>query len=188
MILNSIDPLSLALRNRGVDRLEALLEYVRTLPYRRISDGEDLSLVLSESCGTCSSKHAFVTMIAERNGLEDVHLMLSLYRMNGRNTPAVKGVLDTYRLDYIPEAHCFLRIKNCDTDLTGLRNTLPPLESEIISEHRIKASEAGSLKKEFHRKQLESWISEAGIPYSLEEIWHIRELCISELQKAAQGT
>ena len=35
----------------------------------------------------------------------------------------------------------------------------------------------------FHKNFLKKWISDENIPYSLEEIWQIREQCIKDLQK-----
>ena len=62
--------------------------------------------VLTEGCGTCSSKHALLAGLAAAQRLP-VALMLGIYLMNERNTPGIGPVLARYGLAEIPEAHCF---------------------------------------------------------------------------------
>ena len=44
----------------GIETLQQAFNYIAKLPYGRNSNRIDFSLVVKESKGTCSSKHAFL--------------------------------------------------------------------------------------------------------------------------------
>jgi hypothetical protein len=101
--------------------------------------------------------------------------------MNGVNTPAVKAVLDRYKLEYILEAHTYLCYAGNRFDFThpGLNEKL--WENDILIEIAIDADQIGDWKREYHKSVLIDWIKRDKIPYTLDEIWKIREECIKAM-------
>ncbi|MFH6604344.1 hypothetical protein ACEZ3G_12705 [Maribacter algicola] len=49
--------------------------------------------------------------LAELNDIPNIKLIPGMYRMNETNTPKVGNVLAINKLDFIPEAHCYLNIE-----------------------------------------------------------------------------
>jgi hypothetical protein len=158
-----------------------LLEYVRLLPYGRNSNREELSLVLSENRGTCSSKHALLRKIAELNGIKGVQLFLGLYKMNQINTPKIGALISEAGLDYIPEAHCYLKLNGHRIDITMRFSKFTNIENDLIEEFEIKPEQVSEYKVEYHQKYLKQWISDYDIPIDFEGIWKIREQCIRNM-------
>jgi hypothetical protein len=92
----------------GFVRFGVLAEHVRALPYRRV-ESRDVAAVLRECCGTCSTKHRLLALVAHESGRLEVQLTIGIYEMSARNTPDVAGVLRSASLPFIPEAllpHC----------------------------------------------------------------------------------
>src|SRR5215510_6425949 len=92
---------------RGITTLREAARLLWSLPYGRVSDGHRPDLVLHESRGTCTTKHALLAMLAAEQEI-DLALTLGIYEMTERNTPGVGPVLDRHGLDRIPEAHCYV--------------------------------------------------------------------------------
>src|SRR5260370_41156800 len=101
--------LSRRVRQMGFERFASLADYVQRLPYARV-DGSSPSAVLDEQRGTCSSKHILLASVALEAGQFDIELMLGIFEMDDRNTPAVGALLARHGLASGPEAHCYLRI------------------------------------------------------------------------------
>lgn len=93
MILSADAPLTNLVKAKGVLSWEALKTYVAGLPYRRTSDPGEISLVISEGCGTCSGKHAVLAAIARENAIPEVHLMVSVFQMNGDSHPILLSLI-----------------------------------------------------------------------------------------------
>ena len=53
----------------------------------------------------------------------------------------------------------------------------------MLIEREIEFDEIADEKIIFHKKILQKCIADENIPYSLDEIWNIRERCIKDLQK-----
>ncbi len=64
MKLNSKDKLTLLIKGKNIFTWNELTHFIRHLPYGRNSNRTDLSLVIKEQKGTCSSKHALLKEIA----------------------------------------------------------------------------------------------------------------------------
>jgi len=126
--LNNGSTIAYSFMERGVDHFHDACDYVWKLPYGRNSDRADLLLVLSEKKGTCSTKHALLKALADEINLK-LDLVVGIYPMNEKNTPGVGKVLSDYQLDYIPEAHCYLKYQDQIIDVT--RSDLSP-EEKII--------------------------------------------------------
>ena len=120
-------PLSSDARSRGYRQFAKVAEAVRSLPYGRPRDSEDVLAIFEEERGTCSSKHRYLAALAHEGGHTEVKLMLGLYAMSEGNTPGVGAVLGAARIAAIPEAHCYLMCRERRFDYTGLPSggTLP---------------------------------------------------------------
>ncbi|RPI78820.1 MAG: hypothetical protein EHM45_05140 [Desulfobacteraceae bacterium] len=151
-------------------------QYVQELPYGRTSKPKDFLLVLKEQHGTCSSKHALLAALAEELGLP-LSLTLGIYRMTAANTPGVGPILAKHRMEFIPEAHCYLTYQNERFDFTKkLKPGQEPI-TEFLTEEIIIPVQIGAYKTEFHKAFLRDYYG----PERLDEIWAIREECIKTL-------
>ena len=90
-------------------------------------------------------------------------------------------LLEKSKLEFIPEVHTYLVFENEKIDITReVKTETSPFES-LLLEIEIQPSQIGEFKVELHRDFLEKWILENDVEYSLDEIWKIREDCISAL-------
>ena len=161
----------------GLNDFRAAARHVRDLPYGRNSDRSDYGLVLDEARGTCSTKHAILAVLA-REHEAPVELKLGIYLMNGRNTPGVGPVLSSYRLDDLPEAHCYLVYRGRPVDLTGASTGTA---KRFLYEETIEPDQIGAHKAEAHRAFLRTWAIERGLDPGF--VWQSREECIAALSE-----
>ena len=181
-------PLSEQCRTLGIIDFHGAVDYVFRLPYRRNSSKENLTLVFSEKCGVCSTKHAALAELALENDFKKLKLIVGIYQMNEKNTPGVGAVLEKNKLEFMPEAHTYLVFENEKIDITREVETeespfvslLPALPTGRL-EKEIQPNQIGDFKVKLHRDFLEKWILENEMEYSLDEIWRIREECIHAL-------
>jgi len=175
--------LSDMLLSNGIHDLESLARYLKTLPYGRNANKTDLSLILTEGMGTCSSKHAFFKAVAMENNFEDIKLVLSIFKMNGKNTPGIGNLILKANLDHIPEAHCYLKIENQVYDLTHPSSSFEKIKDDVMHEQFILPDNIGQYKIDFHKAYISRWISENGILLTSQDIWRLREECIKALSQ-----
>lgn len=123
-ILTSKDELTAIIKYSGIITYNELIKFIKELPYGRNLNRTDLSLVIREKKGSCSSKHALLKKVADLNRIEQVQLMLGIYRMNEKNTPNIGTALNDCPFDYIPEARCYVKISNIRTDYTTAQSDL----------------------------------------------------------------
>nr|WP_305069681.1 hypothetical protein [Flavobacterium covae] len=102
---------------KSVSTWEELTTYVRKIPYGRNSIRDDFSLVLIENRGTCSSKHALLKSLASKFNQENVDLVLSIFKMNAKNTPLLNEILKKHSIDYIPGSALLFKSKRCISGL-----------------------------------------------------------------------
>lgn len=167
---------------RGIPEFSEAIHYIHQLPYGRNSNKQDLYTVFADGCATCSTKHAILKQLASENEWQDVSLYLGIFRMQKRNTHSIDNILSQHKLEYIPEAHCYLKIAGGIVDVTHpqipIRHSVDDMENEI----EIQPDQIGSFKVHYHKSVLNQWLqSQPHIPYTAEEIWHIREQCIAAL-------
>nr|WP_321245516.1 hypothetical protein [uncultured Psychroserpens sp.] len=169
----------------GLTDFDAVYNYMKQLPYGRNSNRSNYKLVLKENKGTCSTKHAFLKAVAIENNTEDLKLCLGIFKMNRDNTPKISAVLDRYQLDYIPEAHCYLKVSDTIKDITfnDSHNELPAFAQSLLHEEFILPEHIGEYKVNLHQTFLKSWIIKENIPLTFDELWKVRELCIAQLSK-----
>jgi hypothetical protein len=167
----------------GLTDFDAVYNYVRQLPYGRNSNRRNYKLILKEKRGTCSTKHAFLKARYLENNNEDLKLCLGIFKMNSNNTPKISGVLDTYQLDYIPEAHCYLKVGETIKDITFNDNEKPIFIESLLHEEAILPEQIGSYKIILHQTFLTSWIEEESVQLTFDDLWKVRELCIAQLSE-----
>ncbi|SMC41307.1 hypothetical protein [Moheibacter sediminis] len=178
-ILISEKSISKKFQKLEINSFSEAMKFIKNLPYGRNSNRENFLLVLNEMKGTCSSKHALLKKLAIENQKAEVKLMLGIFRMNGKNTPKIKNTLNEFNLDYIPEAHNYLKIHNQIFDCTTSNSSELNFVNDLILEIEIQPSQVIDFKVEFHKNFLNDWIKSKS--FSLEEIWIIREKCIADL-------
>jgi len=165
----------------GLSHLSELLEFLKHLPYQRISNPELPLLVLEEAQGTCSSKHAFIKMLAEEQEWFNVKLLLVLYKMNEENTPGVGKVLEEKGMEYMPEAHTVVEIDAIIHDITFPNSDFTALAPDVLEVREIQGTQAGAWKKNYHQQWIKSWLGAEQADNTFQDIWQIREACIAAL-------
>jgi len=176
-------PLSSLALSSGIQTWGQLIKYVQLLPYGRNSDRANFSMVLTEKKGSCSSKHALLKLIAEENNISDVKLILAIYRMNRSNTPGIGLVLEKHGLDYIPEAHCFLKLGNLYKDFTTISSNYEKLKKDILIEKEINPIHVVQDKIDFHKNFIKDWLGQKHSSLDFEQAWLVREKCIKNLSE-----
>ena len=170
--------------SRDILTWKETISFIQRIPYGRTSDRSDLSLVVSEGRGTCSSKHALLKVIADQNNIPDVKLILAMYKMNKSNTPGIGDVLVESGLGYIPEAHCYLSINRSEIDVTNINSNISRITKDILLKQEIEPHQIGNYKVEFHKNFLKQWMFKEKIKMSFDQVWEIREQCIKNLSQA----
>lgn len=177
------DELTTLAKRRGIESWDQLIHYVKNLPYGRNQNRTDFSLVFTESKGTCSSKHALLKSIAVTNKVLHVVLIIGIYRMNHLNTPKIGSILIDKGIEYLPEAHCYLKINGIRTDVTTRKSAFHKIEKDIIQEKEIEAVQVGNFKVAYHKDFMKHWLKETKLKFSFDEVWQIRESCIANLTR-----
>lgn len=157
-------------------------QFIASLPYGRNADKNDLKTIFSDNCGTCSTKHATLKKLAEENEFEGLKLMLGIFKMNTQYNPEISETLIKHNLDFIPEAHNYLKIENEILDYTKLNSSASDFEDSLLLEIEILPNQISNYKVEFHKKFLKKWLTEnPQINFDLEKLWSVRENCIEKL-------
>ncbi|WP_264564147.1 hypothetical protein [Flavobacterium sp. N3904] len=177
IVFTSSDTLTQQIQNLGIDTWEDLLIYVKNIPYGRNTNRNDLSLVLKENKGTCSSKHAFLKEVANQNSIPNVKLIIGIYKMNETNTKIGKILTDN-NIDFIPEAHCYLKINNIRIDCTTPKSNFAKIEKDLLEEIEIEPFQVGKFKIEYHQNFFKKWLSNSNATSTFDQLWAIREQCI----------
>ena len=103
-------------------------------------------------------------------------------KLTEANTPGVGRVLDGTGLAGIPEAHCWLRYRSVDIDLT-----IPPDRPDVaagtfLHEETITPKQIGAYKAQVHERFLVRWLAwQKRIDLDVANAWRIREGCITAL-------
>ncbi|MCA6423612.1 MAG: hypothetical protein IM568_12465 [Flavobacterium sp.] len=156
--------------------------FVKELAYGRNADNNNLASVFADNCGTCSTKHALIKRLADENNFETVKLIVGLFRMNKINTPEISATLLQNNLEFIPEAHCYLKIENLILDLTKINSKPTDFLDDLIEEIEISPEQITEYKVNYHKNYLVTWLdNNKQINLSLNDIWKIREQCIQDL-------
>jgi len=165
----------------GITDFADAAAYIRHLPYGRNSDKTDICVVFAEGRGTCSTKHAVLHRLATENSYPDVKLILGLFKMNPDNAPEAALVLLQNGLLYLPEAHNDLKIDGAILDCTHAYSSAADFSADLLLEQEITSSQITDFKVNFHRDNLQKWLAEQQLRFTLDELWAVREACIGAL-------
>ena len=179
--LTSNDALTRLAKENGINSWNDLTDFIKNIPYGRNQNRLDLSLVFTENKGTCSSKHALLKTIADANKIPNVLLIIGIYKMTQLNTPKIGLVLSNNAIDFIPEAHCYVKIDGTRVDLTAKESEFKKIEKDIIEELEILPHQVGEFKLNYHREFLKRWLKESKLNIPFKTLWHLREECIDNL-------
>jgi len=178
-------PLSELMIEKGVSRFQQACLFLQCLPYERTSDKSNLALVCIENRGTCSSKHAFLAELAIENAIEGIDLICGIFMMSPETHPALTDFFSTKKYKVIPEAHCYLRIKNERIDFTSSKDRMEIIASKLLCEQQIEPNQANEWKVLTHKDYIRKYISRnPELNLSFEDFWQDREHCISILSKS----
>jgi phosphoglycolate phosphatase-like HAD superfamily hydrolase len=181
--ISSTKAISKTFTENQVFNFQQAIEYIRNLRYGRNVNKSDLTTLFADGCGTCSTKHALLKQLAIENNAGEVKLIVGIFKMNEINTPEVSNTLKQYGLQYIPEAHCYLRINDTIIDATKLNSSPNDFIHDLICEVEIVPTQIETYKVNYHQEYLNNWLHEnIHIKYTLSEIWTIREQCIRDLE------
>lgn len=174
--------------SKNISDFNAACHYISKLPYKRNSDKNNILCVFDDLGGTCSTKHAVLRKLALENNHDEVKLILGIFRMDAEYTGKIKNTLEKFNLNYIPEAHNYLKIEDEYLDFTKPNSNYNQFKDKLLTEKEIEFNEIANNKILFHKDFLQTWIADENIHYSLDEIWSIREQCIEDLQKIESDT
>ncbi|HMG14138.1 MAG TPA: hypothetical protein VK590_01755 [Saprospiraceae bacterium] len=167
----------------NIFNLDQAIDFIRKLPYGRNANKRDLTTLFGDACGTCSTKHALLKQLADENSVPEIKLFIGLFKMNGLNTPIILTTLKKYGLEYMPEAHCYLKYKDIILDCTFENSKASDFMDDLIEEIEIAPTQILGFKQKYHKNYLDKWLKEnLEIDYSPDEFWSIREQCIFDLQ------
>lgn len=181
--LTNEDELTKLVHSYNIDTWDKLLNSIRKLPYGRNRNREDFGLVVTEQQGTCSSKHALLKKMADLNGIENVKLIIGMYKMNHINTPKIGSLLMDRGLTFVPEAHCYLKIDNRRIDITAVDSEIGELMDDVLVEKEIEAEQVTEFKVLYHKDYLKTWLKQQNLKITFEALWELREQCIERLSK-----
>lgn len=180
-LIEDTGPVSKAFLEKEIETFFEAANYVQQLKYGRNKDKINLCSVLTDNCGTCSTKHALLKLLADEQGKTDIKLIMGIYKMSAANTRGVGSILSQYQLDYIPEAHNYLKYGNEILDYTRTGSKAEDFLSDLLEETEIRPNQISNYKISYHKQFLKKWLLDEQINYSEDEIWTIREACIEAL-------
>lgn len=159
---------------------EQACDLIQQLPYKRISDATDFSLVLKEGKGTCSSKHGILSSLAVEMKLENVHLYVGIFLMSKETHPILTSFFEDKPYNQLPEAHVYFKINGERVDFTGRIGAMERIAPKIVREQRIEPHQVHDWKVKTHQHYLRSWLERnPSIDKSFDEVWKEREECIA---------
>jgi hypothetical protein len=157
------------------------MAYIRKMPYGRNANKDDLTTIFKEGRGTCSTKHAVLKVLSDEHQFYEPKLMIGIFKMNPINTPGVAHTLSKNNLDYLPEAHCYLRFDEEIIDVTKMHSSPKDFIDDLLEEVEITADQISAYKVDYHKRYLEDWLAQQGGEMTLDKLWSVREQCISDL-------
>ncbi|CAD7800957.1 hypothetical protein CHRY9390_00708 [Chryseobacterium aquaeductus] len=168
--------------NRNITNFHSACKFISELLYKRNSDKKNIHCIFDDLGGTCSTKHATLRKLALENNYYEVKLILGIFKMDAEYTEKIENTLERSNLNYIPEAHNYLKIDEEYFDFTKPDSDYAQFKTKLLIEKEIEYNEICEEKISFHKDFLEKWLAEENIPFTLDEIWNIREQCIKDLQ------
>ena len=121
----------------GITSFREACDYVHNIEYGFNSDYDDEMILFKENKGSCTSKHAVISGLAEELGIP-LYKHVGIYKLTEEISTGTKEILKKYNIPYIPMVHCFLVYKNYRFDLTeGNCNGKNTTLEEFIYEEKV---------------------------------------------------
>lgn len=150
---------------------------IKNMPYGRNKKRDQYLDVFINQQGTCTTKHSLLVALAIETNIK-MTLFSGIYYLTAKNTPEITSILTHYKLKEIPEAHCFIQYNDLYFDITT-KNAAACLD--IVDIVQLDINAIYPKKDLFHKQFIEKWVQDQHINYRPEDIWTIREECISAL-------
>jgi len=167
---------------RNIYTFSHATKYINNLNYGRNENKDDLKTIFDDNCGTCSTKHSILKKLAEENNENDIKLILGIFKMGVNYSKEIRETLERNQLDYIPEAHNYLKYENKIFDFTKIGSKASDFQNELLEEVEISPNQITTFKVAYHKNYLQNWLNKnEKIKLNLNELWKIREECIQNL-------
>ncbi len=153
----------------NIMNFQETINIVKQIPYGRNTNRDDFSLVISENKGTCSSKHAYLKDFANKNNIPNVQLIIGMYKMNEQNTK-IGSILSDNNLEYLPEAHCYLKIDGKTVDITSKNSDFSKIKADLLEEIEIEPYQVADFKINYHQNFIKNWLLVTNSKFSFNEI------------------
>ncbi|MFN5385276.1 MAG: hypothetical protein ACK5CO_00480, partial [Bacteroidota bacterium] len=103
-------------------------------------------------------------------------------KVNAPSQNIFGSFLQKNQLEYIPEAHCYLKYKDQILDQTKINTKATDIIDYLIEEIEISPEQITDYKVNYHKSYLAYWLAKnKQIKLSTNDIWNIREQCIKDL-------
>lgn len=180
-ILDEHKPLGSELCKKGYTHFHQVVKLVHHFGYKRISNLDDLSLVLEEKVGTCSSKHGYLKALAEENNQNEIKLKCAYFEFQSKFMPQLKKDFEKLGLTSELEGHCYLSYHNHVLDITTdkLDYTMFIDYKDLLVVDDLPSNECGHIKQKRHEKLFKEWCQDQGVDF--EKAWDLRWRVIKEL-------
>lgn len=172
-------PISQKFIEKGINKFHEACQWIKNLPYGYNSDKNDPYIIFKENKGICTTKHAVIGLLAQEIGLP-ISKFLGFYKLNDEIITGIGEILDSFRLEYIPQIHCFLGFKTIFIDLTegnctGKNKQLENFDLIL----RVKPDLNESEEEEFYKIGLDFYIQNDKIlgKYKKEKLIEILKEC-----------
>lgn len=183
----NLGPISKLVDQNGWTTQEHFFHFLADLPYKRISNQLEPTLVITEKRATCSSKHVLAYLLAQEQNWHQIGLQLVLFKMGPHNNSNLQAIFSSTSLSYLPEAHCRLTVNNLPLDLTFGYNQLKIVETDVLKIENCDAEKVLHQKVDWHKNHLKNWLQKEKVKMNLNQIWAIREACIQRLSIKKEG-
>ena len=101
----------------GITTFKEACDYVHNIEYGYNTNYDDKLIFFKENMGTCTSKHAVITGLAEELNIP-LYKHVGVYKFTEEISTGVNMILEKYDIPYVPMVHCFLVYKEYRFDLT----------------------------------------------------------------------
>jgi len=121
----------------GITLFREACKYVHNIEYGYNSNYDDKMIFFKERKGTCTTKHAVITGLAEELNIP-LYKYVGVYKFTEEISTGANKILEKYKLPYVPIVHCFLVYKDYRFDLTeGNCNGKNTTIEEFIHEEKV---------------------------------------------------
>ncbi|MFX1463516.1 MAG: hypothetical protein ACFFBF_10800 [Promethearchaeota archaeon] len=121
----------------GISSFREACDYVHNVEYGFNSDYDDEMIFFKENKGSCTSKHAVISGLAEELNIP-LYKHVGVYKLTEEISSGAQEILKKYDIPYVPMVHCFLVYKDFRFDLTeGNCNGKNITLEEFIHEEKV---------------------------------------------------